>query len=278
MEAARCEVCGRVAVAEHHVVAECYSPRTVVPVCGECHRDLDGSLYYARVHRRDRSTAGPADRDYALVRGTGDTLMLMLRAAGSDPGLIEVLGRAQYALGQHVAAGIPPEQRIGPSPPTSGAFRIKVGRLSPNPVNERSRSLSAPDWLDRLRLSCSIWSTLMGDYTDDTELERFFRRLAEGLGNERLRAWVGSYREDDLSPVAEQLLRDLEQYVDALLQSTNGATQTVSAATRVIDSARVLAADLESILVLLVDLSRCRSVRSAQAAVDSFLARHRGPR
>ena len=260
MERPPCVICGRPAVALHHVVAECHSPNTVGWTCAEHHKELDGSLYYARVHRRDRSIAGAADRDYALVRGARDVHMAMLRAAGSDPRLIELIGRAQYGLGRYVAAQGSPEERIGPRPPTSGAFGIKTERLQPRKAQARRASVAAPDWLDRLRALISIWSALIGDYSEDREMQRFFGELADGLGNDRLRAWIGSYRAEELDDHAEILLRDLGRYVEALL--------TGQLANEVI---QVVAAHLKSCLFLLRDLSRSDTARSARAAVDAFI-------
>lgn len=269
----RC-ICGRDAVAEHHVVAECHSPNTVVPVCGECHKKLDASLYYAGVHRRDRSSQRPVDRDYALLRGVSDTFIAMLTAAGSDPGLIKIMGRAQYALGQHVAMSAPPEQRIGPRPPTSGAFQIKVGRLDPSRVGSRSPSTRSPDWLDRLQMTFLIWSGLIGDYTVDVEHAEFFARLAAGLGEDRLRAWVGDYRADDLTVLGDRLQQHLDRYVAAVLDAGRSGASPAASSEEVNESAQDLATDLKAFLVMLVDVCASRSKRGACEAVDAYLARY----
>ena len=103
---------------------------------------------------------------------------------------------------------------------------------------------------------------LVGDYTDDEEMQRFFAELADGLQDDRLRSWVGSDRDDELDDRAEVLLVDLGRYVEELL---------VGRLSR--ESIERVGAHLEACLSLLRDLSRAGSARLARAAVDAFIGR-----
>lgn len=269
-----CVVCGKVAVADHHVVAACHSPNTVIPVCREHHAELDSSLYYAGVHRRNRSTTTPVDRDYALVRGVSDVHLRLLRAGSNDSRLIELFGRAQYALAQHVAAEVAPQDRIGPQPPTSGVFEIKTGRLRADRPAAHTVSMPAPDWLDRLRVVFSMSPTLIADYGADPALAGCLSEIADGLANDRLRAWVGSYQTEASDEIAETLRVDLAEYVDALLAHASDHTSDIDVSERLAASVQVVAAHVESVLALLLGISRSQSEHAARAAVDGFIAGH----